>query len=154
MEYNKNPISLREGKVFIDGVECLDSVNCTIKFTPDVWTGKQLGERSNSSRWLGFAITGTITRRRSNNWLKTKIKEYAASGATPELTIQGIMNDANSDYYAAHGSDVTTVVGCVLTGDLPLTALDSEGQVVDDAINFNGKDQPTTNYRPLPKTFP
>lgn len=50
------------------------------------------------------------------------------------------MNDANSDYYAAHGSDVTTVVGCVLTGDLPLTALDSEGQVVDDAINFNGKD--------------
>lgn len=38
MEYNKNPISLREGKVFIDGVECLDSVNCTIKFTPDVWT--------------------------------------------------------------------------------------------------------------------
>ena len=24
MEYNKNPISLREGKVFIDGVECLD----------------------------------------------------------------------------------------------------------------------------------
>lgn len=140
MEYNKNPISLREGKVFIDGVECLDSVNCTIKFTPDVWTGKQLGERSNSSRWLGFAITGTITRRRSNNWLKTKIKEYAASGATPELTIQGIMNDANSDYYAAHGSDVTTVVGCVLTGDLPLIALDSEGQVVDDAINFNGKD--------------
>lgn len=87
-----------------------------------------------------FTITGTITRRRSNNWLKTKIKEYAASGATPELTIQGIMNDANSDYYAAHGSDVTTVVGCVLTGDLPLTALDSEGQVVDDAINFNGKD--------------
>lgn len=140
MEYNKNPISLREGKVFIDGVECLDSVNFTIKFTPDVWTGKQLGERSNSSRWLGFSITGTITRRRSNNWLKTKIKEYAASGATPELTIQGIMNDANSDYYAAHGSDVTTVVGCVLTGDLPLTALDSEGQVVDDAINFNGKD--------------
>lgn len=101
---------------------------------------KAVHERSNSSRWLGFAITGTITRRRSNNWLKTKIKEYAASGATPELTIQGIMNDANSDYYAAHGSDVTTVVGCVLTGDLPLTALDSEGQVVDDAINFNGKD--------------
>lgn len=139
MEYNKNPISLREGKVFIDGVECLDGVNCNFKFTPDIWTGKQIGERSPSSRWLGYTITGTITRRRSNNWLKTKIKEYLASGATPELKIQGINDDANSDYYAAHGSDVVTLVGCVLTGDLPLTALDSEGQVVDDAINFSAK---------------
>lgn len=48
------------------------------------------------------------------------------------------MDDANSDYYAAHGSDVVTCVGCVLTGDLPLTALDAEsGSVVDDVINFN-----------------
>jgi len=140
MEYNKNPISLREGKVFIDGVECLDSVNCTINFQPDVWSGKQLGERSNSSRWLGYNITGTITRRRSTNWLQKKIKEYIASGATPELKIQGIMNDENSDYYAAHGEDVVTCVGVVLTGDLPLTRLDSGGEVVDDNISFNAKD--------------
>lgn len=140
MEYNKNPISLREGKVFIDGVECVDSVNCNIKFTPDVWSGKQLGERTNSSRWLGYNITGTITRRRSNNWLEQKIKEYRKSGATPELTIQGIMNDENSDYFKAHGSNTVTCVGCVLTGDLPLTALDSGGEVVDDAISFNAKD--------------
>lgn len=140
MEYNKNPISLREGKVFIDGVECLDSVNCTIKFTPDVWTGKQLGERTNSSRWLGYNITVAVTRRRSTNWLSVKIKEYQKTGATPECTVQGIMNDKNSDFYAAHGSDTVTVVGCVLTGDLPLTALDSGGEVVDDSISFNGKD--------------
>lgn len=140
MEYNKNPISLREGKVFIDGVQILDGVNCTIKFTPDVWSGKQIGERTNSSRWLGYNITGTITRRRSTNWIATKITEYRKTGATPELTVQGIMDDKNSDYYAAHGSDVVTCVGCVLTGDLSLTALDSGGEVVDDAINFNGKD--------------
>ena len=139
MEYNKNPISLREGKVFIDGVEVLDSVNCTIKFTPDVWTGKQLGERSPSSRWLGYTITGTITRRRSTNWLESKIKQYLKNGGTPELKIQGVMNDKNSDYYAKYGSNVVTCVGVVLTGDLPLTALDSGGEVVDDSINFNAK---------------
>ncbi|KAB0577229.1 tail tube protein [Fusobacterium naviforme] len=139
MEYNKNPISLREGKVFIDGVEVLDSVNCTIKFTPDVWTGKQLGERSPSSRWLGYTITGTITRRRSTNWLESKIKQYLKDGGTPELKIQGVMNDENSDYYAKYGSNVVTCVGVVLTGDLPLTALDSGGEVVDDSINFNAK---------------
>lgn len=140
MEYNKSPISLREGKIFIDGVECADGVKCDIKFTPTVWSGNQLGERTPSSRWLGYAITGSITRRRSNNWLREKIKEYKASGATPELTIQGIMNDENSDYFAAFGTDTVTAVGCVLTGDLPLTALDSAGEIVDDVIGFNAKD--------------
>lgn len=140
MEYNKSPISLREGKIFIDGVECADGVKCDIKFTPTVWSGTQLGERTPSSRWLGYAITGSITRRRSNNWLREKIKEYKASGATPELTIQGIMDDTNSDYYRDFGTDTVTAVGCVLTGDLPLTALDSAGEIVDDVIGFNAKD--------------
>ena len=140
MEYNKSPISLREGKIFIDGVECADGVKCDIHFTPTVWSGSQLGERTPSSRWLGYAITGSITRRRSNNWLREKIKEYKSSGATPEITIQGIMNDENSDYYAAHGTDTVTAVGCVLTGDLSLTSLDSAGEVVDDVIAFSAKD--------------
>lgn len=140
MQYNKSPISLREGKLFIDGVECADSVKVEIKFTPDVWSGRQLGEQTQSSRWLGYAITGTITRRRSTPWLKEAIQKYKSAKATPEFTIQGIMDDENSDYYDSYGSDVTTVVGCVLTGDLPLTVLDSDDQVVDDAISFNGKD--------------
>lgn len=139
LEYNKSPISLREGKVFIDGVEILDSIKCEIKFTPNVWSGKRLGEQSNSSRWLGYAITGSITRRRSTPWLRDTIKSYIASKKTPELTIQGIMNDENSDYFMDHGSDATTCVGCVLTGDLPLTALDSGGEIVDDVITFNAK---------------
>lgn len=140
MKYNKSPVSLREGKVFIDGVEVMDSVKCDIKFTPDVWSGKQLGERTNSSRWLGYSITGSITRRRSTPWIKEVIKRYTATGQTPELTIQGIMDDGTSDYFAEFGSDTTTAVGCVLTGDLPLTALDSAGEVVDDNISFSAKD--------------
>ena len=62
--------------------------------------------------------------------------EYLKSGKTPELTIQGIMNDKESDFYAAYGSDVVTVVGCVLTGDFNLSSFDSEGEVLDDV---NGK---------------
>lgn len=140
MKYNKSPISLKEGKVFIDGVECLDSVACTIQFTPDVWTGKTLGEKSNSSRWTGYNITGTLTRRRSTPWLADIIAKYKKNGKTPELTIQGIMNDKASDYYAENGNYTVTAVGCVLTGALPLTALDSNGDVVDDAVSFNAKD--------------
>ena len=83
MQYNKNPISLREGHAFIDGVEVMDDVKMNINFTPEVWTGRQLNEKTPSSRWVGATITGSMTRRRTNNWLKTKIKEYQATGATP-----------------------------------------------------------------------
>ncbi len=140
MVYNKNPISLREGKVFIDGVCVVDSITCQIDVTPDVWTGRQLGEMTPSSRWLGYAVTGTITRRRSTNWLEQKIKQYKNSRETPEFTLTGLMNDASSDYYASYGANTVTVVGCVLTGALPLTRLDSGGEVVEDSLAFNGKD--------------
>lgn len=139
LKYHKNPISLREGKVFIDGIEIYDSVKCEIKFTPDVWTGRQLGDRSGSSRWLGYSITGSITRRRTTSWLKNVIQGYMKTGKTPEFTIQGIMNDEGSEYYANNGSDTVTVVGVVLTGDLSLISLDGEGQVLDDVIGFNAK---------------
>ena len=86
-----------------------------------------------------FHITGNITRRRSTNWLETKIREYLASGGTPEMTIIGVMNDDNSDYYVAHGTNTITLVGVVLTGDLPLTRLDSNGEVVEDNIAFHAK---------------
>lgn len=94
MQYNKNPISLREGHALIDGVEVMDGVKMTINFTPETWTGRQLNETTPSTRWVGATITGSMTRRRTNNWLKTKIKEYQATKATPEFVIQGIMDDA------------------------------------------------------------
>ena len=50
MTYNKNPLSMREGKITIDGVVVMDQIRCEIKYVPDVWTGKQLGEKTNSSR--------------------------------------------------------------------------------------------------------
>lgn len=111
MEYNHAPISLREGHVYLDGVEIADSIKCEIKMTPDVWTGRQLGELTPSSRWLGYAITGTITRRRSSKWLEEKIKEYQQSHETPEMTIQGVMEDKNSDFYKQYGSNTVTCVG-------------------------------------------
>lgn len=140
MQYNKNPISLREGKAFIDGVEVMDSIKFKIKFTPDVWTGRQLGERTPSSRWLGCQIVGEMTRRRSTPWLREAIQRYNKTKETPEFTIQGIANDENSEFFANYGAEVVTCVGCVLTGDLNLIDLDSEGNIVDDSITFNVKD--------------
>ena len=138
-KHNKSPISLREGKVFLDGIEVMDSVTCTINATPDVWTGRELGDKTPSSRWLGASYSGSITRRRSTRWLKEQLAHYRNTGRTPEFTIQGYSNDKGSDYYEVHGSDLVTAVGCVITGDIPLMSLDSGGDVVTEVINFNAK---------------
>ena len=50
MEYNTSPISLREAKVMLDGLVVADAVKATIKFTPDVWSGKQLAGRQDHRR--------------------------------------------------------------------------------------------------------
>lgn len=138
--YNANPIALSEGKIFVDGLPIADGVKFELKFTPEVWTGKRLGERSPDSRWTGFSISGSITRRVSTPWYKEIVQKYQKDGVTPEMTIQGVMDDKGSDFYQKYGSDVVTAVGCVLTGDIPLLVLDTAGGVREDAISFNAKD--------------
>lgn len=140
MTYNRNPISLREGKVFLDGVEVYDAVKCSIKITPETWTGRQLGDRTPSSRWIGATITATMTRRRATKFLGSALQKYLRDGTTPEFQLTGIMDDANSDYFSAHGSITVTAVGCVPTGDIKLLELDADGQVLDDEISFNVRD--------------
>lgn len=139
MQYNKNPISLREGKVYLDGLEIMDMVKANIKVTPEIWTGKTIGEVTPSTRWIGASITGTITRRRTTNQTKQAIQKYLSTGETPEFTLVGIANDKNSDYVKTHGTDKVTVVGCVPTGDLTILSLDADGDILEETINFNAK---------------
>jgi len=140
MKGKVDPISLVEGKVFIDGYECMDSVEFEITFTPRVWTGRQLGDRTDSSRWLGHSYKGKIKRRRSTDWLKVVIDKYIRTGETPSFTIQGISNDGGSDYFRRHGPEIRTAIGCVFTGDIKLLHLDANGEVLEDDLPFNAKD--------------
>ena len=138
-KFNLNPIMMTEGEMTLDGVVISDNVKCEIKFTPDVWTGKTLGERTPSSRWKGCNITVSVTRRRTTPWEKDIVKKYLSTGATPEMTIQGIMTDKGSDYYSQYGTDTVTAVGCVPTGDIILLGLDADGAELNDTITFNAK---------------
>jgi len=140
LQHNLQPISLNNGAVFLDGVRVMDSIRCEISFTPEVWSGKQLGDRTNSSRWLGYNISGSITRRRTTAWLKDLIKGYIRSGRTPEFTITGRVNDPGSDYGARFGSDTVTAVGVIFTGDLPLINLDADSNdVLNETISFTAR---------------
>ncbi len=137
---NKRRMSLREGKVFLDGLKVLDSVKFDIFFKPEVATSRALGEAGTSRRYLGYDITVNLTEYKSTPWIKEAIKKYLKTGATPEFVIQGIQDDRNSDYYDEHGSDTITCKGCVLTGDIPLMALDSGGEYVQNSVTFGANE--------------
>lgn len=137
---NKSPLSAREGSVYLDGMMVADACKFQLLFTPKVWEGKCLGEKGTNRRWIGYDITGTIEEWRTTNLWKKKIQEYLDKGTTPEFTIQGISDDKNSDYYEMNGKDTVTAVGCVMTGDIPLMDLDTDGDVVKESIKFGAKD--------------
>lgn len=134
---NKSPVSLREGNVFLDGDLVADACKLSMVFTPKVWEGKTLGERGTNRRWLGYDITGTLEQWKTTPMYKKKILEYINTGKTPEFKIQGISDDKNSDYYINNGgNDVVTLIGCVLTGDIPLLELDTDGEVMKESVKF------------------
>lgn len=139
MGVNKRPLSAREGKIYLDGDLIADTCRFQAVFTPNVWEGKALSEPGTNRRYIGYDITGTLEMWRTTPLIKNKIKEYITTGATPEFTITGINDDVNSDYYDANGTDKITLLGVVLTGDINLMDLDTDGDVIRDSLSFGAK---------------
>lgn len=135
----KKHISMREGSVFVDGVKILEAVSCQIIGTPDVWEGRSLGERAKNRRWMGVDYKVNIKEFKSTPWIKETIKRYQKNGETPEFTIQGIQADETSDYYEKYGQEVITASGCVITSDMILLDLDTEGEMVRNEIEMGAK---------------
>lgn len=67
------------------------------------------------------------------------IDKYLKEGITPEMTIQGIQTDKNSDFYLTNKSEKVTCTGCVPTGDINLIDMDTDGDVVKEEITFGAK---------------
>lgn len=136
---NSSPLSLREGKVFMDGVLIADSCKCKVVFKPKLWSGHQLSEQGTNRRWIGYDIEVTIEQWKTTRMYRKKIDEYIKTGKTPEMTIQGIQEDKNSDFYDENGVEEVTCVGCVPTGDINLIEMDTDGEVVKESITFGAK---------------
>lgn len=136
---NRAPLSAREGKVFLDGTLIADTCKFKVVFKPDVWSGRQLSEPGTNRRWIGYDIEVTIEEWKTTRRYRTMIDEYLKSGKTPELTIQGVQTDENSDFYASNKGETVTCVGCVPTGDMNLIDMDTEGDVVKESITFGAK---------------
>ena len=136
---NSRPLSAREGKAYIDGVVVYDACKFKVVFKPDVWEGKQLSELGTNRRWIGYDIEVILEEWKTTNRYKDMVEKYLKSGVTPELTIQGIQTDKNSDFYDRNGSNKITCVGCVPIDDISLSDMDTDGDVVKDSVKFGAK---------------
>ena len=139
MSENIKPVSLAEGHVYIDGVEVIDLAKCTMRFVPKVWAGKTVGNKGTNRRWLGYDTTGTLDEYKTTPRWQTMIKKYIQKGKTPEMTIQSTRVDTDSDYYDLSGSESVTLTGVVITSEIPLLDIDTDGEVVKDSISFGAK---------------
>lgn len=136
---NRSPLSAREGKVYLDGAMIADACKFKVVFKPNVWSGKQLSEPGTNRRWTGYDIEVTIEEWKTTRRYRNLIDTYLKNGKTPELTIQGIQEDKNSDFYDKNKAEKVTCVGCVPTGDISLIDMDTEGDVVKESITFGAK---------------
>ena len=142
---NRSPLSAREGKVYLDGVLIADTCKFQVVFKPDVWSGKQLSEPGTNRRWIGYDIEVTIEEWKTTRRYRNMIDSYLKDGKTPELTIQGVQTDKNSDFYATNKSETVTCVGCVPTDDINLIDMDTDGDVVKESIKFGAKRETAQN---------
>jgi len=136
---NRSPLSAREGKVYLDGVMIADACKFKVTFKPNVWSGKQLSEPGTNRRWIGYDIAVAIEEWKTTRRYRAMIDSYLKDGKTPELTIQGVQTDKNSDFYATNKSETVTCVGCVPTDDIELIDMDTDGDVVKESIKFGAK---------------
>ena len=139
---NRSRILLNKGKMYWNGNIIVDGIKCEVVVTTTVTTSKSINEVVPSSRWAGIdSIKVTLSEYRSTARAKDMVKQFLETGVTPEVTIQGIQDDKNSDYYDAVGKEIVTVIGCVPTGDIKLLSVDADSNDhLQDEFTFNGKD--------------
>jgi hypothetical protein len=136
----RNHIDCSQGRAFLDGEECLDTVSFSIVFSPVTSSTKTLGHTGEDTRWKGHTIKVTLSEYRSTDWIKRAIKNYLENKVTPNFTFQGVCTDEQSDYYKDYGGQTVTVTGCVPTGDITVLSHDVNSDFVQDSITFNCKD--------------
>lgn len=136
---NTSPLSAREGKVYIDGVLVADTCKFAVKWKPTVWSGKQLSEQGTNRRWIGYDIELTIEQWKTTRMYRQMVDRYIDTGKTPEFTFQGIQEDKNCDFYEKNGAEEITCLGCVLTSEVNLIDMDTDGEVVKETATFGAK---------------
>lgn len=130
-------ISAREGRAFLSGTQVTSMIKLNAVFTPEISKKRVIGQKGMTSKVVGYDITGTITQFKATQWLRTAIKTYIDTGVFPKFSIAAVLEDKDSDFYAAYGAEKITLLGVQIEGDLPVIDLDAEGEEIKEEIKFS-----------------
>lgn len=129
-----------EGKVFVSGEEITSSVNFSVN--GDIATSEIniLGSNVTGDKQGKVKITGTITQYKATPWLREYFKKVKSGEEVPPIQMQGVVEDKSSYYYKRNGVERIQVIDVILTGTIPLFALDAEGDIIQEEVNFTALD--------------
>lgn len=139
MAENRHPVSLREGAVSLDGTKIMSAVKFKVVAIPKTAEAAVLGDQTPSTRWIGMSYRVEISEYKSTPWMEEALKKYKDTRRTPEFTVQGIQDDPGSDYQQENGVLTVTATGCVMTSEIPLLELDTDGELIKRDITMAAK---------------
>lgn len=91
-----------------------------------------IGTRTIQNKNNGVKLTGTGNVYYGTDLFRDMVLQYINTGVMPQFDIQ----ITNNDPHTTIGSEVTAYYGCTLTGDIPLSILDTEKSMLDYDFNF------------------
>lgn len=133
-------MSAREGRGFVNGKKVTSLLKLNAVFTPEITDKRTVGQKGTSSKVVGYAITGTITQFKATRWLRDAIKQYLTTGIFPQMDIQAVSDDSDSDFHNSFGEERIQLIGVQLTGDLPIIDIDAEGEEIQEEISFSASE--------------
>lgn len=91
-----------------------------------------IGTRTIQSKNNGVKLTGTGNVYYGTDLFRDMVLQYINTGVMPQFDIQ----ITNSDPSTTIGSEISAYYGCTLTGDIPLSILDTEESMLNYDFNF------------------
>ena len=133
---SKDTVNGAEGKVIItrDGKNYEVAGMRNIKTSVNIQSEdmRVIGTRKIQDKPNGAKQTGSGTIYYGSNLFTDIVLEYVNTGVMPEFSIQITNNDPTTTI----GSQIMAYYGCHLTGEIPLSILDSEESMLNYDFNF------------------
>lgn len=134
--FAKDTVNGAEGKIFVT----VDEKNIEVAGMKNIKTVagiqsqdmKVIGTRRIQDKPSGAKQTGTGNIYYGTDLFTSMVLQYINTGVMPEFDIQL----TNQDPTTSVGSQVMAYYGCHLTGDIPLSILDSEESMLNYDFNF------------------
>lgn len=138
--FNSNDaISLTEGRIIVDGEVRTNAISAKATFTINTVAVKALGARNEGNKPTGYKIAGSLVQYKVSRWLIDICKEYQNTGILKPFDLQGVIEDKASMYYRENGVTRDTFVNCMLTGDIPIFDINSQGETMTEEISFTAE---------------